>query len=174
MGLSKAGWRGLFAIEKDRLAFETFQANLIDGAYACYDWPDWLARTAHSIESVLEKHHLELKALKGKVSLLVGGPPCQGFSLAGRRNPKDPRNRLTEKYLEFVKLVEPRYVVIENVRGFNTSFSSAKSKTDRTPYSAIVREKLDAAGYNVFSDYIDCSNLGVPQKRTRFLYDRLP
>ena len=95
-------------------------------------------------------------------------PPCQGFSLAGRRNPKDPRNRLTEKYLEFVKLVEPRYVVIENVRGFNTSFSSAKSKTDRTPYSAIVKEKLSAAGYNVFSNYIDCSDFGVPQKRTRF------
>lgn len=168
LGLSKAGWRGLFAIEKDGLAFETFRANLIDGAYACYDWPEWLAITAHSIESVLEKHRFELKALRSQVSLIVGGPPCQGFSLAGRRNPKDPRNRLTEKYLEFVKLVKPRYVVIENVRGFNTSFSSPKSKTDRTPYSAIVKEKLSAAGYNVFSNYIDCSDFGVPQKRTRF------
>lgn len=168
LGLSKAGWRGLFAVEKDGLAFETFRTNLIDGAYACYDWPEWLATTAHSIESVLEKHRLELKALRGQVSLVVGGPPCQGFSLAGRRNPKDPRNRLTEKYLEFVELVEPRYVVIENVRGFNTSFSNAKSKTGRTAYSEIVKEKLSNAGYNVFFNYIDCSDFGVPQKRTRF------
>ena len=166
LGLSKAGWRGLFAVEKDDLAFDTFQTNLINGAYACYDWPDWLNRSTNDIESILKQHRVEIESLNGQISLLVGSPPCQGFSMAGRRNPKDPRNRLTEKYLEFVRLVEPRYLVLENVQGINMRF--LKAKAHKAPYSAVVREKLLAAGYKVFSNYIDASDFGVPQKRTRF------
>ena len=169
LGLSKAGWRGLFAIEKDESAFETFRTNLIDGTYACFDWPYWLERSPYDIEFVLEKHLAELKSLKGRVSLLIGGPPCQGFSLVGLRNPKDPRNRLTDKFLEFVQLVEPRYVVLENVRGFNTAFSKEKLEIDKSPHSLSLKIKLSAAGYRVFSSEIDCSNFGIPQKRTRFI-----
>ena len=168
LGLSKAGWRGIFAVEKDDLAFDTFQTNLINGHFACYDWPDWLKRSTYDIESILKQHRAEIESLKGQISLLVGGPPCQGFSMAGRRNPKDPRNHLTEKYLEFVKLIEPRYLVLENVRGFNSCFLKDKSKTDKTPYSTVVREQLSVTGYKVFSNCIDSSDFGVPQKRIRF------
>ena len=79
LGLSKAGWRGIFAVEKDDLAFDTFQTNLINGHFACYDWPGWLKRSTYDIESILKQHRAEIESLKGQISLLVGGPPCQGF-----------------------------------------------------------------------------------------------
>lgn len=55
---------------------------------------------------------------------MVGGPPCQGFSTAGRRDPADPRNQMTEQYLLLVEKLQPRFIVIENVAGFNMRFES--------------------------------------------------
>lgn len=56
--------------------------------------------------------------------VIVGGPPCQGFSMAGRRNPQDERNQLPWAYLRFVRELRPKAVVIENVVGINRAFRS--------------------------------------------------
>ena len=174
LGLLRSGWKGLFAIEKDAFAFATLKANLIDdGARLQYDWPGWLEQSPWTIESLVEAHGDKLSTLRGKIDLLAGGPPCQGFSSAGRRKPGDPRNQLVERYLEFVELVRPRMVLIENVRGITYDFVGeefGETNADgpgRRNFAADLMARL-GANYHVYTDTIRCSEFGVPQQRPRF------
>lgn len=169
LGLGNAGWQGLFAVEKDSMAFETFKHNLIDGCYGHFDWPEWLPQKETTIEILLKNYKEKLIGLKGKVDLIAGGPPCQGFSLAGKRNPNDPRNKLSNEYIKMVELVVPKYLVLENVRGFNSRFRDAKGQKGKIPQSEIVKAQLNELGYEVFTDYLNSQNFGVPQQRTRFI-----
>jgi len=169
LGLGNAGWQGVFAIEKDEMAFDTFKHNMIEGKYNHFNWPKWLPQQATTIETVLKKHLKQLEKLSGTVDLIAGGPPCQGFSLAGMRNAKDPRNKLSQQYIKMVDLIKPKFLILENVRGFNTAFKDASGKSKKQPYSEIVKKNLGALGYEVFNDNVHCIDFGVPQQRTRFI-----
>ncbi|MBU4010995.1 MAG: DNA cytosine methyltransferase, partial [Proteobacteria bacterium] len=172
LGLFSAGWQGIFAIEKNPDAFSTLKHNLISPKVSRYrfDWPEWLCQKPMEISTLLENHKNDLVSLQGKVDLIAGGPPCQGFSSAGKRDPNDPRNSLTEEYIQVVSLVQPRFLLIENVRGFNVAFKArSESGKNAKPYSHLVREKLESLGYSVFTATICCSNFGVPQHRKRFI-----
>ena len=109
-GLFSSGWQGIFAVERDENAFSTLNANLLSGDSSKYNfqWPQWLEKKPHGIEDFIEKHRDSLQSLAGTIDMIVGGPPCQGFSSAGRRDPNDPRNKLTEAYLQFVSIVQPK------------------------------------------------------------------
>ena len=182
LGLLKAGWHGLFAIEKDAFAFDTLSSNLIGReAKWAFDWPDWLLLKPWSIEELMEQHADQLLALRGQIDLLAGGPPCQGFSSAGRRRTDDPRNALFERYLDFVELVRPRLVLIENVRGITYDFDSGTDLAGKRNFATELVARLGDA-YHVYTDTIRCSSFGVPQQRPRFFlvgmlkseFDRLP
>lgn len=169
MGLGQAGWKGTFAIEKDPLAFETFKHNLLDGAFQHYSWPNWLPKKAITVQVLLKNYTKKLESLRGKIDLLAGGPPCQGFSMAGQRNSSDPRNKLSQQYVKVVDLVRPKLIIIENVRGFNTVFANCSFSKKKTPYSSVVKKELEDIGYTVFHDYVHCERFGVAQLRTRFI-----
>ena len=144
LGLINAGWTGLFAVEKTPDAFKTLKHNLCDKV-AGYDWPGWLPRQEMTTSDLLNKHADHIRNLRGKVDLIAGGPPCQGFSFAGRRDHADPRNRLTEEYIQLVDIIRPKYLLLENVKGFKTAFKDAKTP----PYSQIVERtfsELDWGG----------------------------
>lgn len=166
LGLYNAGWRGLFAIEKSKMAFETLKHNLIDKKRH-FDWPSWLPVTEHDINEVLKNHKNELEKLNGKVDLVAGGPPCQGFSIAGRRNKNDERNKLVDSYIEFIGIVKPRILFFENVKGFTIGFKNKESRGEA--YSNYVLRKLGELGYKVHAKIIDFSEFGVPQRRKRFI-----
>jgi DNA (cytosine-5)-methyltransferase 1 len=167
-GLMKAGWQGLFAIEKDENAFLTLTENLLrPDRPESFAWPEWLPRTAHSVTDALDKYRDNLATLTGKVDMLVGGPPCQGFSSAGRRDANDPRNKLTEAYLRFVELIQPRVVMIENVRGITVDFDSEEEGGQKLNYAKWIIDSLKKE-YIVHTKMIDTSAFGVPQKRQRF------
>lgn len=169
LGLGNAGWKGVFAVEKDPMAFETFRHNLIDGPFNHFDWPEWLPKKSTTIQTLIKNHKDNLIKLKGKVDLIAGGPPCQGFSLAGMRNPNDPRNKLSQQYIEMVNLVKPKFLLLENVRGFNSAFTTADGKKSKVPYSMIVKAKLESLGYTIYYNYVSAEKFGVPQQRTRFI-----
>lgn len=168
LGLMRAGWQGLFAIEKDKFAFKTLAANFLESESRFrYNWPGWLPKEPLDINSLFEKHESELKQLKGQIDLLAGGPPCQGFSSAGRRNSKDPRNKLIDAYLKLVDILEPDMVLLENVRGITSAFTNTQSGRATTSYSERLIRALEE-NYFVFSRMLKASSYGVPQKRPRF------
>ncbi|WP_395054844.1 DNA cytosine methyltransferase [Flavobacterium sp.] len=166
LGLHQSGWKGLFAIEKSIDAFKTLEYNLIDQKKH-FDWPKWLPQQALEINEVLDKYKSKLEKLKGKVTMIAGGPPCQGFSMAGKRNEYDLRNDLINSYINFVKIVEPKIIFFENVKGFTMEFK--KNKEKGIAYSSQVTQKLNAAGYFVKGQLVNFGDYGVPQKRTRFI-----
>ena len=167
VGFHEAGWKGLFAVERDPSAFLTLKANLIDSRKH-FDWPDWLAVGNWDIKNLLAQNEDNLLSLRGRVDLVVGGPPCQGFSIAGRRRESDERNNLVFSYLHFVELVQPRAIIFENVRGFTMK---SKGETENgCAYSQIVVRKLRELGYlDAQGEIVDMSTYGVPQRRQRFI-----
>lgn len=167
MGLYQAGWSGVFAVEKNKCAFETLKHNLIDKKHH-FNWPEWLPQEPTDIVELLKQHEDELKSLRGKIDLVAGGPPCQGFSMAGKRMENDKRNKLVFSYISFIRLVKPRLLLFENVKGFTYSFDKAKNP-NAIPYSQIVVEQLEKLGYDVTPYIINFAEFGVPQRRKRFI-----
>src|SRR5262249_24740317 len=100
----------------------------------------------------------------------AGGPPCQGFSTAGKRRFRDPRNRLFEHYLELVELVQPRMVLLENVPGIiiRGGGYNKRRKKQAKAYSEIIVERL-STHYHIFTRAHPLTSYGVPQRRQRFI-----
>ena len=108
--------------------------------------------------------------LKGKeVDLVVGGPPCQGFSIFGKRRfintqgyepQKDPRNALVYEYIRIVELLKPQFFFMENVKGF--------VNLDKGVFVEKVKEKFREIGYsNIWCEIVCAADYGVPQERYR-------
>lgn len=76
--------------------------------------------------------------MRGKVDLVAGGPPCQGFSMAGKRVKDDIRNQLVFSYIDFIEMVMPKLLLFENVKGFTYPFNKA-CNSQEVPYSEIVK-----------------------------------
>ena len=167
LGLYQAGWHGVFAIEKNPCAFETLKYNLIDGKKH-FAWPKWLPKEHLDILEVNEKYEKELKELRGSIDLVAGGPPCQGFSMAGKRVKDDIRNQLVFAYIDFISMVMPKLILFENVKGFTYPFGK-KEDGKAVPYSFVVVNRLREMGYDVCPQVIDFSEFGVPQRRKRFI-----
>jgi len=122
-----AGLEGQFAVERDRMAFDTFSDNFLGERkvpVTQFSWPAWLEKRAWGIDELLAEHHGHLVQLQGQVQVLAGGPPCQGFSFAGKREEADPRNLLFEKYVRVVDAIKPSALVLENVPGMKVAHSS--------------------------------------------------
>ena len=171
LGLHAAGWEGLFAIEKDPMAFETLSKNMLDqhAPYPAFPhWPDWLPQQNLDLVSLLGNQDLRkhLESLKGSITLVAGGPPCQGFSVGGRRDGLDARNNLVYQMLDFVQLVAPDMVLIENVEGILRRFVSKPGVGQRSVADDVI-EQLGRMGYSAAHQLVDASHFGVPQGRKR-------
>lgn len=102
--------------------------------------------------------HLEELVKDKRIDIVVGGPPCQGFSMANRqRLIDDPRNYLYKNYVEIVRRTQPKVFVMENVKGM---FSVAEQ----------VVEDFNAIGYQVNYEVLNAKDFGVPQNRERLIY----
>lgn len=171
LGMHRAGWNGLFAVERDPMAFETLEANLVDAKapfLAFTQWPNWMPRQSTDLVALLGDKDFcgHLRGLRGTVDLVAGGPPCQGFSVGGKRDGEDERNSLVYRMLDFVELVQPRAVLIENVEGMARRFVS-KPGTAGTSVAEDAIAKLEDLGYIASYHLINSADFGVPQARKR-------
>ncbi len=153
LGFRQAGIRSILASDIDENCEKTFRRNFPDVPFICKDITDI------SLQDV--------KALIGNATpdIIVGGPPCQGFSLANKRRGKvadDPRNRLFYGFVKFVDWYSPKAFVMENVKGL---LSMQGGKVIQT----IIDEFTHAGqyGYNVSYKILKASDYGVPQNRER-------
>lgn len=154
-GFSMAGVRSIFASDIDENCEKTFTRNFPGTPFLCKDI------TAMTKE--------EVDALTGGVvpDIIIGGPPCQGFSLANKRRNKikdDPRNKLFYGFVKFINWYSPKAFVMENVKGLLSMQNGEVIKT-------IVEEFTNAGeyGYNVAYKVLVASDFGVPQNRERVI-----
>lgn len=148
-GFKKAGFESVLAVEIDQWASETYAAN----------HPDTKVVTEDVRKVAVQS--LKLSNIDG----VIGGPPCQGFSLSGNRDAKDPRNSLFMEFVRFVHELQPKFFVMENVLGL----LSMKTRENR-PVSEIIYEEFTQAGYNVTHVVLTASDFGVPQSRQRVFF----
>lgn len=169
LGLTQAGMEPVLAIEAHADAFATYKRNIITRLKTQANWVPDIPISAHEVGSLLTNYRGELERLRGKIELLAGGPPCQGFSANGRRNPEDPRNELAARYLDLVDILRPPLLLLENVRGFTNL-----ARADGQAFSDYIRAELEARGYDVWGELLEASEWGVPQKRLRFFLIAVP
>ena len=149
-GFKQAGFKCVFANDFDEVALQTFAYNHPETPYLK---SDIRKLDAAEILRVAGK-------MVGEIDVVCGGPPCQGFSLAGLRMTDDPRNRL---FLDFVRIVDglsPRVVVFENVPGIITMQGGAVIRAITAEFAKI--------GYTCQAKILNAADYGVPQVRERF------
>jgi DNA (cytosine-5)-methyltransferase 1 len=151
VGFRNAGFEIVGGVDFDKNAISTYKSNFPSAAA-------WL----EDLEAPTEEFQLWIAGLKGKVDAIIGGPPCQGFSIAGKRNPEDPRNRLYQKFIEIVEQIQPEAVLIENVPHIAAMNDGAVKKA--------IQADLDALGFHVEIATLNASHFGVPQARKRTFF----
>lgn len=141
IGLEMAGLETVACVDNDPESCKTLRFNR----------PDW-----HVFEGDIRDYEPE-----GHFDLVVGGPPCQGFSTAGKGNPDDPRNFLWREYFRIVAKVKPMALLLENVAGM-------ANKKNAHHLEAFI-DQLKELGYSVTYGILDASCFGVPQQRKRLI-----
>lgn len=149
IGFENAGFNTVFANEFDHDAAETWRINRPNDAHVL-------------IEGDINNHISDLYAFHD-VDVVYGGPPCQGFSVAGKMNPNDERSQLVWRFLDAVEIVRPKIFVMENVAALGTL---QKWKHVRT---GIVK-RGNALGYEVTYKVHHTPDYGVPENRDRVIF----
>lgn len=156
LGLQQAGIDVVAAVETNKTCVWTLEAN------KARSFPKMKIIQADICTLSGEYLLTQVGLAKGQLDILVGGPPCQGFSTASsRRSATDQRSKLMWEFVRMVKEIQPRYFVIENVRGI-LSFKD---------FFRLLLKTLEKCGYVVRFNLLDCASYGVPQRRLRVLID---
>jgi DNA (cytosine-5)-methyltransferase 1 len=145
LGLEQAGFQISLGVDIWNDALETFQHN---------------HRGSKAIRADLSNLNFDSLGLE-QVDVIVGGPPCQGFSISGRRDPNDPRNKLYTGFVNAVKAYNPKAFIMENVPNL-ASMNGGRIK------DTIVSE-FESLGYTISYKKILASEYGIPQNRRRFI-----
>ena len=149
-GFKLAGYEIVGGIDFNEAAIKTYNENFGEGKGLCCDLMNM------SVEDI-KKSFGDLS----DIDVIIGGPPCQGFSSANRYKIEgdDPRNKLFFEFVKFVDLAKPKVVLIENVKGIITNKNGyAKDK---------IYEIFENRGYTVNHKILNAVDYGVPQKRQR-------
>ena len=143
LGFINAGYDIIWAIDNNKNAVETYKAN-IGGHIICADITEAdVSAIPHS-------------------DIVIGGPPCQSFSLAGMRHVEDARGKLVWQYMRIIKHIKPKAFVFENVTGL----LSAKNK-DGEKIVDLLKKAFQDIGYTVEMQTMNAADYGVPQRRKR-------
>ena len=115
---------------------------------------------------ILKTTDNEFSEYKGIVDLIFAGFPCQGFSHAGNKLPDDPRNTMFREFIRSAKLIKPKYIIGENVKGLLSRKTATGEK-----YMDVIKSEFDKIGYDIKSKVYMCSKLdiNVPQNRERLI-----
>ena len=182
-GMIQAGFQILFSSDINEAVQQTYmnrhhQLGLLQGVNTYFHRSDIRDLTGELIwDAINGLDCFSDKNAPDRIDAIFGGPPCQGFSRAGRRKPDDPRNLLFKEYLRVIYEVSPRYVVMENVEGFlDMKFygfvgGTGKIYEDGAVAPDILREELQLLGYHTLEPRVlNAADYGVPQRRQRIIF----
>ena len=160
LGVERAGFSLVYAVENDRTAVATLNANR-SRFFPHLPEVGPVDITQHSPFDVMATLGLKV----GELDLVVGGPPCVAFSKSGfhldyKREGRDPKASLLERYLDYVTAMQPKAFLMENV------FGLAYRNRSATFFEAL-RNGLTSAGYTVTYGVLNAADYGVPQNRQR-------
>jgi len=181
-GLIQAGFHIVFSSDINEDVEKTYthrheQLGLIHGKNTYFKradirhlYGDYIRSCIRALDDFQTYERIEIDAI-------FGGPPCQGFSRAGRRDPNDPRNLLFKHYLRLVSELRPKYVVLENVEGFFDTKLYGYSGVTGVDYGAealmpdILLSEFERIGYPTLEpQLLDAADFGVPQRRRRAIF----
>lgn len=153
LGFIAAGFTPVFANDINADAMKTYAATM-----------DMISermgsRFAHDIVTG-DIRQVEALPAKRSAEMLIGGPPCQGFSVAGKMDPNDPRSRHVFDFLAMVERVEPRAFIMENVKALARNNRWAGTIAD-------IRKQAKKIGYETYLEVLNSADYGVPQTRER-------
>ncbi len=154
-GARQAGFEVVAGLDSDPISIQTYRENF--GA------DRGMLADLNQIEPAGLARQLGLR--RGSLDLLVGGPPCQGFSKnvpRSRRWLEDPRNGMVQRFLAFAEYLRPRAIIMENVAEMRAGFDGA--------FTVEIGERLGRAGYAVESKILRAVEHGVPQRRRRAFF----
>ncbi|MCI7349508.1 MAG: DNA cytosine methyltransferase [Ruminococcus sp.] len=153
LGFEMAGCKVIAAIEQDKWAADTYKYNNPDAKMFL-----------GNIESFSDEYLLS--EIHDIPDIIIGGPPCQGFSICKKNagDPKDPRNSLFTEFIRMARIFNPKALVMENV----PNIERAKTKSGERVVE-IIEKEFNALGYNVYHTILAASDYGVPQMRQRFI-----
>lgn len=153
LGFIAAGFTPVFANDINADAMETYAATMdiiAERAGVSFD---------HEIVTG-DIRQVEQLPARGCAELVIGGPPCQGFSVAGKMDPNDPRSRHVFDFLAMVERVEPQAFVMENVKALARNRRWAGTIAD-------IRSQAAKIGYKTYLEVLNSADYGVPQTRER-------
>ncbi len=164
LGIEQAGFDVLVAVESDPVHACAYKFNFPLTEVICSDVTQL---TANTIKAAASKgwfaHHCPTGAdWNGQIDLVFGGPPCQGFSIMGKRLINDDRNHLVLEFCRLVIELNPRYFVMENVPGM----VAGKHKT----WLNKLKNKFRLHGYHSRAQILNAADFGVPQRRKRLFF----
>lgn len=149
-GFKNAGMKSLLATDIDEAACATIAINNMEIPVLCGD----------IVNQNIKEEVIKIAKNYG-AEIICGGPPCQGFSMAGFRSNEDSRNQLFHDFIDIVKIVSPKIVVFENVEGL-LSYENGNT------YNEILN-LFSELGYKCLGKLLNTSDYGVPQKRKRVI-----
>lgn len=153
-GFQEAGYNILTAIDNDPYAIETYSNNIKTS----------FKPITKSIKNVKTSYLLDyIKMSQGELDLVIGGPPCRGFSMANRQsnNRNNPYNQLIHQYIHFIEDIAPKAFLIENVNGLKIF--------DKGTIHEYFLKKIKKNNYIVNQFLFSCEDFGIPQKRERLI-----
>lgn len=153
LGMERAGLKVVAFSENNAKAVATHRTV----------WPEskWLGESVKG--DITKIPDSEFEAYTGKIFMMFAGFPCQGFSNAGKKAASDPRNRMFYEFLRAVRIVQPQWIMGENVAGLLTK------KTDDGQSSVIdvIQQCFSEIGYPIVFNVYEMTSVGVPQSRKR-------
>lgn len=180
-GILQAGFQILFSSDINESVEKTYvhrheQLGLRQGIETYFHRGDIKDLTGELIYNKISKLKMFEEKSNPQIDAIFGGPPCQGFSRAGRRNSNDPRNTLFREYLRVIDEVQPNYVVLENVVGFSDTRLQGFVGVTGVPYEdgltvpEILKQEFRLINYDMLKPKIlNAAEFGVPQRRNRFI-----
>ena len=192
-GLIQAGFHILFSSDISDMVEVTYryrheQLGLIQGQNTWFERADIKNLHGDFISQKIGELEMFNNQKIPEIDLVIGGPSCQGFSRAGRRDKDDPRNLLFGEYVRVINDVKPKYIVLENVEGFMDMqflgykglnlYDEAGNLVEEGPVypdgsvtPVILRSELNRIGYDTLEPRIlNAADYGVPQRRNRVIF----